>query len=202
MIRSILPKAIRDLTQELTRLPGIGPKTAQRLTLHLLRQSPTMIERLADRLKSLHADVQICRRCFNLAEKEICAICRQATRASKVLCVVGDVLDIESIERAGSYEGLYHVLGGVLSPLEGIGPDQLTLRELMERVEKEKIKELILALNPNTEGEATVRYIVNYLKDMPITISRLGRGLPTGGDIEFADAMTLNAAFDGRRQIP
>jgi len=201
MIRSVLPRAVRDLTYELTRLPGIGPKTAQRLAIHLLRQPHTVVGQLADRLKNLHANVRICKRCFNLAERELCAICSEETRSSKTVCVVGDPLDIDAIERAGSYDGLYHVLGGVLSPLEGIGPDQLTLKELMDRVEQEGIEELILALNPNTEGEATARHIRNYLEDTSVVISRLGRGLPTGGDIEFADAMTLNAAFDGRQKV-
>jgi recombination protein RecR len=200
-MRSTLPKAVRDLTQELTRLPGIGPKTAQRMAIYLLRQPHTVVGRLAQTLKDLHANVRICQRCFNLAESEICSICREPTRNQRVVCVVEDALDIDALERTNSFDGLYHVLGGVLSPLTGIGPEQLTLEELFKRLEREVIEELIIALDPTMEGEATTRHITNRVSDKGVTVTRLARGLPTGGDIEFADAMTLSAALSGRKKL-
>lgn len=203
---STLPKAVRDLTQELTRLPGIGPKTAQRLAIHLLRQPSVAVGRLASILKSLHLNVRICRQCFNLAEKELCRICSDPMRDTHQLCVVEDPLDVEAIERTNAYHGLYHVLGGTLSPLDGIGPEQLTLGELAKRLEESPVQEMIIALDQNLEGEATTRHIMHSLPigqaglpDKKITVSRLARGLPTGGDIEFADATTLGAAFEGRK---
>lgn len=198
---SVLPRAVRDLSSELTRLPGIGPKTAQRLALHLLRQPRSVVGRFADVLKDLHANVHTCEKCYSLAERELCVICRDDTRVPTRLCVVEDPLDVEAIERTHSYDGLYHVLGGVLSPVEGVGVEQLTLTELCARVEREPIQELIMALNATTEAEATIRYIMQHLADHSVTITRLGRGLPTGGDIEFADALTLTAAFQGRRSV-
>lgn len=200
-MRSILPKAVRELAEELTRLPGIGPKTAKRLAIHLLRQPRSVVGRMGDRLKNLHANVRICQRCYNLAEQETCQVCRDETRSSSLVCVVESPLDVEAIERTDSYSGLYHVLGGVLSPLEGVGVEQLTVEELMQRIDKENIQELILALNPTVEGEATARHLVQILDGKNLKITRLGRGLPTGGDIEFADATTLTAAFSGRTTL-
>lgn len=199
-MKSTLPRAVRDLTQELTRLPGIGPKTAQRLSLYLLRQPHTLVNRLAQTLKDLHANVRLCQCCFNLAEKDICPICADPTRNNKLLCIVEDSLDVEAIERSGSYDGLYHVLGGLLSPLQGIGPEQLTLAQLIARLAKDPVSELIFALDPILEGEATARHIINQLPRQ-LTITRLARGLPTGGDIEFADATTLSAAISGRKEM-
>lgn len=195
---SVLPKAVRDLSLELSRWPGIGPKTARRLAIHLLRQPRVSAQRIADNLKSLHANVRICSECYNLADRELCVICRDSTRRQDLLCVVESPLDVEAIEQADSYEGRYHVLGGVLSPLEGIDEQQLTLNELHERIARNTITEVIIALNPTVEGEATARHIVSGLPKASITVTRLGRGLPTGGDIEFADATTLAAAFSGR----
>jgi recombination protein RecR len=200
-MRSVLPRAVRDLSGELARWPGIGPKTAKRLAIHLLRQPRRAVARVADTLKSLHANVTLCTQCYNLAEQEICTICSDELRRREVLCVVESPLDVEAIEQAGSYDGRYHVLGGVLSPLEGIDAEQLTLQELFARLKREPISELILGLNPTVEGEATARYIVQALPDESIAITRLGRGLPTGGDIEFADATTLAAAFSGRTTL-
>jgi recombination protein RecR len=197
----MLPKAVRDLTQELTRLPGIGPKTAQRLSIHLLRQPRATVARFADTLKNLHANVRICSVCYNLAEDTTCTICQDEMRNKKLLCVVEDALDIEAIERTNSYEGRYHVLGGVLSPLEGISADQLTLQELFDRLARENIEEIIIALDHTMESEATTRHILNRLKDLPIKTTRLARGLPTGGDIEFADSLTLSAALNGRKAL-
>lgn len=198
---SILPRAVRDLTRELQRLPAIGPKTAQRLAIYLLRQPSPAVARLADILRHLHASVQICQECFNVAEKELCVICQDPTRSSKTICVVEDPLDVEAIERTESYHGRYHVLGGVLSPLDGVGHEQLTLTQLFARIARDQVEELIVGLDPNMEGEATTRLIVSRLKEVPVTVSRLARGLPTGGDIEFADALTLHAAFEGRKKV-
>lgn len=197
----MLPRAVRDLTSELTRLPGIGPKTAQRLSIFILRQPRSAIARLADTLKNLHANVRTCSTCFNLAEAEQCDICRDQMRTSKVLCVVEDPLDAEAIERTSSFSGRYHILGGVLSPIEGISAEQLTLRELFARIEQEKTEELIVALDHTMESEATTRHIIHALQGRSIKITRLARGLPTGGDIEFADALTLSAAMAGRKEL-
>src|SRR3989344_2252074 len=195
---AVLPKAVRELTQELTLLPGVGMKTAQRLALHLLRQQRGTTARLAETIATLHDRVQTCSVCFSLADDAMCAICKDPSRTKSTLCIVEDALDVEAIERTGSYTGVYHVLGGLLSPLAGVGVDQLTLKELAARAEKEAIQEVIIALEHSMEGEATTRHIMSYIKNLDIPVTRLARGLPTGGDIEFADALTLNAAFSGR----
>jgi recombination protein RecR len=200
-MKSVLPKAVRDLTYELTRLPSIGPKTAQRLAIYLLRQPEVTVNRLATTLRNLHASVYTCTTCFNLADHAVCTVCRDRTRNPKILCVVEDPLDVDSIERTGSYHGHYHVLGGVLSPLEGIGADQLTINELFERLQQAKIDELIIALDHKMESEATTRYILTRLPSPSFSITRLAQGLPTGGDIEFADVTTLTAAFQGRKKL-
>jgi recombination protein RecR len=200
-MRSILPKAVRELSYELTRLPGIGPKTARRLSIHLLRQPRSVVARLGDTLKNLHANVRICRECYNLAEKNLCEICRDEGRDLSVVCVVESPLDVEAIERTEMYRGLFHVLGGSLSPLEGIGPEQLTISELLQRLQENKIRELIFALNPTLEGEATTRHVMQKMDGMKIKVTKLGRGLPTGGDIEFADSVTLSAALEGRQSV-
>jgi len=200
-MRSVLPKAVRDLTSELTRLPGVGQKTGQRLAIHLLRQQPAVVKQFADVLTQLHDSVQLCTKCFSLAESELCIICRDQTRNTKQICVVEDALDVEAIERTETFTGLYHVLGGVLSPMEGIGVDELKLRELYIRVVGGDIEELIVALDHNMESEATTRHIMNLVAEEDISITRLARGLPTGGDIEFADSLTLADAFSGRRKL-
>lgn len=200
-MQSILPKAVRDLTQELTKLPSIGPKTAQRLAVYLLRQPSAQVGQLAETIKNLHQLVHVCSQCFNLADSDVCTICRSNTRDTSVVCVVEDPLDVDAIERTGSYNGLYHVLGGVLSPLEGVGIKQLTFTELFARLDKGIFKEMIVALDHNMESEATTRHIMSHIQDMGITVTRLARGLPTGGDIEFADALTLTAALSGRKTL-
>lgn len=196
---SILPRAVRDLTQELTRLPGVGPKTAQRLAIHLLRQPVSVVGRFASVLKNLHANVRTCRECFNLSEKDVCLVCSDPTRTAGLVCVVEDPLDVEAIEKTNVYHGVYHVLGGLLSPLAGVGLEQLTLNELAGRLSENPVEELIIALDHSLEGEATMRHILQKLPDRSVKITRLARGLPTGGDIEFADALTLRAAFEGRK---
>ena len=198
---AVLPKAVRELTQELTSLPGVGLKTAQRLALHILRQQRVATNRLAEAIATLHDRVQTCSICFSLADEAICVICKDSSRTKTTLCIVEDPLDVEAIERTGSYQGVYHVLGGLLSPLAGIGVDQLTIKELVSRTEKESIQEIIIALEHSMEGEATTRHIMSYIKHLNIPVTRLARGLPTGGDIEFADALTLNAAFSGRTKV-
>ncbi len=200
-MQSILPRAVRELSNELTRLPGIGPKSARRLAIHLLRQPRQVVGRLGDAMKNLHANVQVCSWCYNLADDELCVVCKDEMREKSRICIVESPLDVEAIERSGSYNGLYHVLGGVLSPVEGITEDQLTMSELVQRMQKGIVTEVIVALNPTLEGEATARHISQLLGQREIEITRLGRGLPTGGDIEFADAITLSAAFEGRKEM-
>lgn len=200
-MKSILPKAVRELARELTRLPGIGPKTAQRLALHLLKQPYALTSTLGNAIKNLHANVRTCNTCFMLAEEEYCAICTDPSRDTTLLCLVEDPLDIDALEKTDSYRGLYHVLGGVLSPMHGVGTDHLTLNELYARIERDQTKELIIALDHTLESEATSHYIMNHLQGKNITITRLARGLPTGGDIEFADALTLGAALSGRKTL-
>jgi recombination protein RecR len=197
----MLPRALRALTQELTRLPGIGPKTAERLALHLLRQPSSVVARLANTIKELHGNVRICSNCYNLAERESCDVCRSQTRRRSTLCVVEDALDVEAVERTGAYDGLYHVLGGVLSPIEGVGPEELSLSELLDRITNEEIAEVIIALDHKMESDATTRYIVEQLQGKDVQVTRLARGLPTGGDIEFADAQTLSAALNQRTTV-
>ncbi len=198
---AVLPKAVRELAAELSRLPGIGAKTAQRLALHLLRQQKPITARLAETIATLHDRVHTCPICYSLSDEGACAICRDSSRNRSLLCVVEDALDVEAIERTGSYDGLYHVLGGVLSPLEGIGASQLTIAELLDRTHKEQIEEVIIALEHSMESEATARHIMSHMKNLHIPVTRLARGLPTGGDIEFADALTLSAAFSGRTKL-
>jgi recombination protein RecR len=198
---AVLPKAVRELTQELTSLPGVGLKTAQRLALHILRQQRVATARLAEAIATLHDRVQTCSICFSLADDSICVICKDPSRTKSTLCIVEDPLDVEAIERTGSYQGVYHVLSGLLSPLAGIGVDQLTLNELIARTKQESIQEIIIALEHSMEGEATTRHIMSHIQNTGIPVTRLARGLPTGGDIEFADALTLNAAFSGRTKV-
>ncbi|HSX25267.1 MAG TPA: recombination mediator RecR [Candidatus Andersenbacteria bacterium] len=198
---TVLPKAVRELTQELTRLPGIGTKSAQRLALHLLRQQRGVTANLAEAIATLHDRVQTCSICFSLSDDTTCALCKDATRDQTIICVVEDPLDVDAIEKTGTYHGLYHVLGGLFSPIDGVGIDQLTFQELQHRLQSGTIQEVIVALEHNMEGEATTRHLMAYLKDFNLPITRLARGLPTGGDIEFADALTLQSAFSGRTKL-
>jgi recombination protein RecR len=193
--------AIDDLTSELARLPGIGRKTALRLTYHLLKQPPEQSRRLASALQTLSEKVRPCARCFNLTEDELCAICRDPRRDAALLCAVEDAADIGAIERAGEFRGQYHVLGGRLSPLDGITPDDLTIRQLVERVEQGGVKEVILATNPSLEGEATALYVQRQLAPLSVTVTRIARGLPVGGDLEYADGVTIAQALSARRAM-
>ena len=193
--------AIQDLIDELGRLPGIGPKSDQRIAFHVLSADPTDVKRLAAALQRVKEQVRFCTTCFNVAEAEQCRICRDARRTDDVLCVVEEPKDVVAVERTGEFRGRYHVLGGAINPLEGIGPDHLKIRELMARLAGGTVKELILATDPNTEGEATATYLALLVKPMGITVSRLASGLPVGGDLEYADEITLGRAFEGRRAI-
>src|ERR1700759_3768486 len=185
--------AIDDLATELSRLPGIGRKTALRLTYHLLRQPADQTRRLAQALVTLGERVRPCARCFNLTEDELCAIFRDPRRDAGILCVVEQASDISAIERAGEYRGLYHVLGGRLSPLDGVGPDDLTVGALLDRVQSDSptVREVIIATNPSLEGDATALYLQGQLSTRGVTVSRIARGLPVGGDLENPDGMTL-----------
>ncbi len=193
--------AIQDLIDELGRLPGIGPKSAQRLAFHVLSADTTDIKRLATALTRVKEEVRFCSTCFNVAEAELCRICRDPRRRDDALCVVEEPKDVIAIERTNEFRGRYHVLGGAINPLEGIGPDQLRIRELMARLSTGDVSELILATDPNTEGEATATYLALMVKPMGITVSRLASGLPVGGDLEYADEITLGRAFEGRRKL-
>ena len=191
--------AIDDLVTELAKLPGIGRKTALRLTYHLLRQSPDHSRRLADALVTLAERVRPCTRCFNLSEDDVCAICRDPRRDASLLCAVEQASDIGAIERAGEFRGLYHVLGGRLSPLDGVGPEDLTIPQLLERAAGGTVREVIIATNPSLEGEATALFVQRQLAGLPLTVSRIARGLPVGGDLEYADGVTIAQALSARR---
>ena len=197
--------AIDDLATELSRLPGIGRKTALRLTYYLLRQSPEQSKRLATALLTLGERVRPCARCFNLTEDEICSICRDPRRDASLICVVEQASDIGAIERAGEFRGLYHVLGGRLSPLDGVGPADLTVGALVERVNGvdggTPVREVILATNPSLEGEATALYVQTQLAPTGVAVSRIARGLPVGGDLEYADGVTIAQALSARRAM-
>jgi len=193
--------AIQDLIDELGRLPGVGPKSAQRIAFHVLASDPADVKRLAQALQRVKELVRFCTRCFNVAEAELCRICRDPRRSDEVYCVVEEPKDVVAIERTGEFRGRYHVLGGAINPLEGVGPDNLRIRELMTRLADGTCKELILATDPNTEGEATATYLALLVKPMGLNVTRLASGLPVGGDLEYADEITLGRAFEGRRAV-
>lgn len=192
---------IDDLTSELSKLPGIGRKTAQRLTYHLLKQPPDQSRKLANALTTLADKVRRCDRCFNLTEDVICTICADARRDAAIICAVEEASDIGAIERAGEFRGTYHVLGGRLSPLDGIGPDDLTIPQLEQRVSGGVVREVIIATNPSMEGEATALYVQRRLAGYELTVSRIARGLPVGGDLEYADSVTIAQALTARRAM-
>jgi recombination protein RecR len=194
-------RPVERLITELSKLPSIGPKSAQRIAFHVVRGRPDDARALADALREVKERITPCKRCFNLTEAEKCDICTDSRRDQSVICVVEDPYDIGPIERTGEYRGLYHVLGGALSPLDGIEPEDLRIAELVERVEREGTKEIVIATNPNTTGEATALFIAQELKDMPVRVTALASGLPVGGDLEYADEVTLGRAFAGRREI-
>jgi len=193
---------VQDLIDELGHLPGIGPKSAQRIAFHLLAADPADIARLQDVLGKVREGVQFCEICGNVSEQEQCRICRDARRDASLICVVEEPKDVLAVERTREFRGRYHVLGGALDPLSGVGPDQLRIRELLTRIGGEEVTEVIIATDPNTEGEATATYLVRMLRDFPgLTVTRLASGLPMGGDLEFADELTLGRALSGRRAL-
>ena len=193
--------AIDDLSAEFAKLPGIGRKTAQRLTYYLLKRPPEQGRRLAAALVTVTERVRTCERCFNLTEDPVCAICRDARREPALICAVEEAADIGAIERAGEFRGVYHVLGGRLSPLDGVGPGDLTVSQLVARVAAGQIREVILATNPSLEGEATALYVQRQLAPYQLTVSRIARGLPVGGDLEYADGVTIAQALSARREM-
>ncbi|HVV13331.1 recombination mediator RecR [Amycolatopsis sp.] len=193
---------VQDLIDELGHLPGIGPKSAQRIAFHLLSADPADIARLQDVLGKVREGVQFCEICGNVSEQQQCRICRDVRRDTSMICVVEEPKDVLAVERTREFKGRYHVLGGALDPLSGIGPDQLRMRELLARIGGEEVKEVIVATDPNTEGEATATYLVRMLRDFPgLSVTRLASGLPMGGDLEFADELTLGRALSGRRAL-
>lgn len=193
--------AIQKLLDELERLPGVGPKSAQRIAYWILNQDKADALRLARAIAEVKETVHFCSRCFNYAQEDLCDICASPKRDHSVICVVSEPRDIPPIERTGSFSGVYHVLGGALSPLEGIGPEKLHIAELMARLNDASIKEVILATNPNIEGETTASYLARLIKPLGVAVSRLASGLPVGGDLEFADEVTLGRAIESRLQL-
>ena len=192
---------MQSLVDELGRLPGIGPKSAQRIAFYLLKAAPEDAKRLAKAVVEAKERVSWCRRCFNFAEGELCVYCRDDRRDPSLLCVVEEPRDIVAVERTQEYRGSYHVLLGAISPIEGIGPEQLKIKELLARVGGEGVQEVILATNPNIEGEATAMYLARLLKPLGLRVTRIASGLPVGGDLEYADEVTLGRALEGRREV-
>ncbi|TRZ72884.1 MAG: recombination protein RecR [Streptomycetaceae bacterium] len=193
--------AIQDLIDALGRLPGIGPKSAQRIAFHILQAEPEIAAALVDSIRTVKERVKFCTTCGNVSEEDMCRICRDPRRENTSICVVEESKDVIAIERTREFRGKYHVLGGAISPIDGIGPEQLRIRELMARLSDPEIVEVILATDPNLEGEATATYLARMIKPLDIKVSRLASGLPVGGDLEYADEVTLGRAFEGRRNI-
>ncbi|NQW74065.1 MAG: recombination protein RecR [Candidatus Planktophila sp.] len=193
--------AIQDLIDALGRLPGIGPKSAQRIAFHILQADPQIASALVDSIRTVKERVKFCLICGNVSEEDECRICRDPRRENSSICVVEESKDVIAIERTREFRGKYHVLGGAISPIDGVGPEQLRIRELMVRLGDPQIKEVILATDPNLEGEATATYLARMIKALDIKVSRLASGLPVGGDLEYADEITLGRAFEGRRSV-
>ncbi|MCD8487600.1 MAG: recombination mediator RecR [Desertifilum sp.] len=197
---TVYTRPLARLIEQLQRLPGVGPKTAQRLALHILKRSDSEVKALAEALIEAKQQVGLCQVCFHLSAEPVCEICRQPTRDNETICVVADSRDVIALERTREYSGKYHVLGGVISPMDGIGPEQLTIGALVRRVHQQKTKEVIIAISPSVEGETTTLYLGQLLK--PFTrVTRIAFGLPMGGDLEYADEVTLARALEGRREL-
>jgi recombination protein RecR len=192
---------VQDLIDELGRLPGVGPKSAQRIAFHLLKLPTADALRLARAISEAKDRVSFCARCFNIAEGDACGLCTDERRDPSILCVVEEPRDIVAVEKTQEFRGLYHVLQGAISPIEGIGPEQLRIRELLTRIGTEGVEEIILCTNPNLEGEATAMYLSRLLKDLDVRVTRIASGLPVGGDLEYADELTLGRALEGRREV-
>jgi recombination protein RecR len=197
----LTPAAVAGLIEQLVRLPGIGPKSAQRLAFHLLKVPREEAAALAEAVLAVKDHVRTCRQCGNISEEDVCGICQDPRRDAGLLCVVEEVNDLLAIEKTREFRGLYHVLGGSLSPLDGRGPEQIRGKELLQRIEAGAVREVILATNPNVEGEATALYLLRLLRPHGIRVTRIARGLPMGGDLEYADEATLTRALEGRREI-
>ncbi len=193
--------AIADLVSELGRLPGVGPKSAQRIAFHILQAEPDDVHRLADAMITVKEKVRFCIECGNVSEEERCRVCTDDRRDRSMICVVEEPKDVVAVEKTREYRGLYHVLGGAISPIDGVGPDDLRIRELMTRLADGRVAEVVIATDPNLEGEATATYLARFLSPLGITVSRLASGLPVGGDLEYADEVTLGRAFAGRRNV-
>jgi recombination protein RecR len=189
---------IQDLIDELGRLPGVGPKSAQRIAFHIIQSERVDVTRLAEVLKTVKERVKFCATCGNITEEELCKICRDPRRDNTSICVVEESKDVIAIEKTREFKGKYHVLGGAISPIDGIGPENLRIRELMQRLAETQIAEVIIATDPNLEGEATATYLTRLIKPIGVKVSRLASGLPVGGDLEYADEVTLGRAFEGR----
>jgi recombination protein RecR len=198
---NLLPSSIQNLIAEFSNLPGIGPKSAERLVFYLLKQDEDQLIEFSQALKSLKKGITYCSVCHNFAEKDPCILCSDKSRDAKKICVVSEPLDVIAIEKTNEFSGLYHVLRGAISPIDGIGPDDLTLNQLVKKIKDNLVEELIIATSPNTEGEATSLYISKLLKDSPVKITRIARGLPIGGDLEYADEATLSRALEGRKEL-
>jgi recombination protein RecR len=198
---AVTPEPVVRLIEAFAQLPGIGPKTASRLTFYLLRRPAEQAEVLADALRDLKQKIVFCSVCYNITEASPCTVCRDEGRDRSIVCVVEEPLDVVAIDRTGEYRGLYHVLHGAISPVEGIGPDELRINELLARLKAEPVQEVLLATNPNLEGEATAMYLARLLQPLGVRVTRLARGLPVGGDLEYADAVTLGRALEGRREM-
>ena len=192
---------VQELIDQLGRLPGVGPKSAQRIAFYLLKLPKEDAERLAQAITEVKARISFCRRCWNVSEGELCEMCRDERRDPTIVCVVEEPRDIVAVEKTQEFHGLYHVLQGAISPIEGIGPEQLRVKELLTRVDAEGLKEIILCTNPNLEGEATAMYLARLLKPLGLTVTRIASGLPVGGDLEYADELTLGRALEGRREV-
>ena len=190
---------IQDLIDELGRLPGVGPKSAQRIAFHIIQSDRVDVSRLAEVIKTVKERVKFCTTCGNISEEELCKICRDPRRDNTSICVVEESKDVIAIEKTREFKGKYHVLGGAISPIDGIGPENLRIRELMQRLAETEIAEVIIATDPNLEGEATATYLTRLIKPLGVKVSRLASGLPVGGDLEYADEVTLGRAFEGRR---
>jgi len=199
-VPAIYEGAVQDLIDELGALPGIGPKSAQRIAFHILGADAADVNRLAQALTAVKAKVRFCETCGNVSEEELCNICRDPRRDQGLICVVEEPKDVVAVERTREYRGLYHVLGGAIDPLNGIGPDELRVRQLLARLTPQ-VQEVIIATDPNIEGEATATYLARMLTSMNVPVSRLASGLPVGGDLEYADEITLGRAFEGRRRV-
>lgn len=193
--------SIFRLINELSRLPGIGRKSAERLAFFILNDDERSVQRLAEVMCEVKKSVRLCSRCFNITEKEICEICSHPQRNSKIICVVEEPKDIWAIEKSGTYNGIYHVIMGALSPLDGVGPEKLKIRELLKRLQEEEVEEIIIATDPDVEGDATAIYISKLVKPLGISVTRIASGLPAGGDLEYADSVTLSKALAGRRPL-